>query len=95
MPDIFGDTPGEATTKIEDAGLTPGKVTVTTEPLGPIGTVVYQYPPAGTVADRGDPVAYTVTALIAPFDVRATVISQHSNSPTILRLVDDMAEYVD
>lgn len=95
VPDVITDTPAEATEKIENAGLTVGKITVTTVPGGKLGTVVQQFPPPGTLARAGDPVAIVVTALILPFDVRQTVISQYSNSPTILRLVDDMAQYVD
>lgn len=95
IPDVIGMTLADAEITIRAAGFLVGVTTITTEPLGPLGTVVLQSPPGGSHAFPGTKVALTSTALLAPFDVDATVISQYSNSPTINRLVENMADYVD
>lgn len=95
IPDVIGLTLADAEIKIRNAGFRVGVTTVTTEPVGPLGTVVFQSPPGGTSALPATKVNLTSTALLQPFNVDETVISQYSNSPTINRLVENMADYLD
>lgn len=95
IPNVLGMTLADAEITIRAAGFTVGPTTVTTEPLGALGTVVFQAPPGGSIALPGVAVSLTSTALFPPFEVDETVISQYTTSPTIMRLVHDLAQYVD
>lgn len=97
VPDIVGLSEATARIVILAASFTVGAVSRAFSEQ-PYGTVVIQDPPAGAFAAAGYPIVFTTSlGLITStsFDVRQTVISQYANSPTILRLVDNMAEYID
>lgn len=95
VPNVIGMTLTDGEITIRNAEYTAGTVTVTTSPDGPLGTIISQSPVGGTVAAPGTKVSLVVTSLLVPFNIDETVISQYSNSDTILRLVHNMAEYVD
>lgn len=94
VPDVVGETIIDATTTIQNANFVVGSINRVEGP-GPRGEVVAQFPPAGAAATFGSAVNITVYALVPGFDVNLTVISQYANSPTLLRLVQDMDEYLD
>jgi beta-lactam-binding protein with PASTA domain len=60
MPYIIGDTASEANGVIIAAGFITGAVDQTPNPA-PAGTVIYQYPLAGSMPDPGSPVNYTLS----------------------------------
>ncbi len=47
VPDVTGETPGQATTDLQDAGLTAGSTSLTTSCDVPAGTIAKTSPPAG------------------------------------------------
>jgi Protein of unknown function (DUF2612)/PASTA domain len=95
VPNIVGLSASGAAIALLSAGLDLGNVVfVNTDAQDP-GNVVTQSIPAGTAVAPGTMVDVTIAALVPPFDVDATVISQYANSPTIIRLVENMAEYMD
>lgn len=95
VPDVIGDVYEDAFAAIVAAGLRIGTVTVTTEPGAPLNVVRTEYPPAGSEVPYNTRVDLVITALVQPFDIGRTVISQYAQSPTLRRLVDNMAAYVD
>lgn len=96
VPNVVGEQLIVAENTIMAAGLTVGPITaVQLSGVAP-GTVNGQSPAPGTGVLPGTPVTLTsVSAITNAFDVRQTVISQYANSPTLLRLLDNMAEYID
>lgn len=102
VPNVVGLSDADARTAITNAGLAVGAVTAVYNRLVPIGVVLTQSPAAGTTVPLLYPVSVVESAgppppapLIAPFDVNTTVISQYAQSPTILGIVEAMAESLD
>lgn len=96
VPNVVGEQLIVAENQITAAGLTVGPITA--EQLSGItpGTVNGQSPAAGTGVLPGTAVSLTsVSAITTAFDIGPTVISQYANSPTLLRLVENMAQYID
>jgi beta-lactam-binding protein with PASTA domain len=96
VPNVVGEQLILAENTIMAAGLTVGPITA--EQLSGItpGTVNGQSPAAGTGVLPGTSVSLiSVSAITNAFDVEPTVISQYANSPTLLRLVENMAQYID
>lgn len=58
------------------------------------GEVVGQFPPPDAIATYGSAINLDIIGLIPDFDSNLTVISQYANSPTLLRLVDNMDQYL-
>lgn len=95
VPDIGGDTAARANAEIQAAGLSVGEAGTAVSDTVKYGNVVSQFPLAGAHALPGDSVSYLVSILQPTFNVDRTVISQYQNSPTLLRLVHNMSEYID
>jgi beta-lactam-binding protein with PASTA domain len=95
VPNIVGDTISAAAQALLDAGLLLGDVTIDTSGAGTVGAVVSQGVPAGALVQPGTRVSAVLAALVGPFNVDRTVISQYANSPTLLRLVHNMQDYID
>ncbi len=95
VPEIRGGTAAAANVAILSAGMRGGTITYVVDSEKPIGTVATQSIPAGTIVPAGTALDYVINVFIKPFDYRQTVISQYANSPTILGLIDNMAEYID
>lgn len=95
VPQLEGDSSAAGALALAAVGLGVGPIGFSTEPGHEIGTIVGQTILAGTVVPLGTKVGFTISILLAPFDIAKTVISQYANSPTILALVNDMAEWID
>lgn len=95
VPNVEGKTAAAANAAILAAGLIVGMAGTTTSDKVPFGSVVTQDPLPKTHVLPGSPVNYDISAPDADFNVDVTVISQYANSPTLLRLVHNMAEYID
>lgn len=95
VPQLEGDSSAAGALALAAVGLGVGPIGFSTEPGHEIGTIVDQTILAGTVVPLGTKVGFTISILLAPFDIAKTVISQYANSPTILALVNDMAEWID
>ena len=99
VPDILGLTQTEANNAITTIGLTVGTVDYALSDLVPVGEVVAQNPSAGLPVAYGSIVSYTLSLgnpfVGLSFDPEATVISQYANSPTLLRLITNMSQYID
>lgn len=96
VPNVVGLQLIIAENNIIAAGLTVGPITA--EQLSGItpGTVNGQSPAAGTGVLPGTAVSLiSVSAITTAFDIGPTVISQYANSPTLLRLIENMAQYID
>lgn len=96
VPNVVGEQLIVAENTILAAGLTIGPITaVQLSGITP-GTVNGQSPAAGTGVLPGTAVdLISVSAITNAFDVGPTVISQYANSPTLLRLIENMAAYID
>ena len=99
VPDILGDTATAANAAIVGIGLVVGAVSTQPSLSVPAGEVVSQNPYYGTPVASGSIVSYVLSsgppAPLLQFDVMTTLISQFANSPTLLRLVQNMAAYID
>lgn len=95
VPDVRGDIVAEARSAITTAGLVTGTATGVVDPNTPIGNVATQFPAPGTLVPFGSSVDIGISFLTPDFDVDQTVISQYANSPTILALVEDFAQWFD
>lgn len=100
IPDVTGDdlwTAGQtlAAASLGAIVLSSGQVSPVVNPNTPIGLISTQSPPAGTVVTAATPVDLQISSLSPSFDVSVTVISQYANSPTLLQLCKNMAQYVD
>ena len=99
VPDILGDTATAANAAIVGIGLMVGAVSTQASLSVPAGEVVSQNPYYGTPVASGSIVSYVLSsgppAPLLQFDVMATLISQFANSPTLLRLIQNMAAYID
>lgn len=94
-PDLYNDTAAQANTELMLVGLGVGPATTGFSDAVKYGSVMAQVPPAGAHLLPGSPVSYTISVPRSDFDVDRTVISQYQNSPTLLRLVHNMDEYID
>jgi Protein of unknown function (DUF2612)/PASTA domain len=95
VPDVEDKTAAAANAAILAANLSVGAAGTAVSKTVKFGNVVSQSPAPKTHVLPGTPVSYDISAPNADFDVDATVISQYANSPTLLRLVHNMAEYID
>jgi Protein of unknown function (DUF2612)/PASTA domain len=95
VPDVIGMTAAVAESTIAGAQLVTGAITGVLDPDIAIGSVGTQSPLPGTIVFAGTPVDLGISFIVPEFDVDATVISQYANSPTILALVANFAEYFD
>lgn len=95
VPNIVGLSASGAAIALLNAGLDLGNVVFVNTDAQLPGNVVTQAIPAGTPVAPGTMIDVTIAALVPAFDVDVTVISQYANSPTIIRLVENMAEYLD
>jgi len=93
-PDVEGKTASAANAEILAAGLSVGEPGVGISDTVPYGSVISQDPPPHTHMLPGQTITYVISVPDGDFNVRQTVISQYANSATILRLVDNMAEYL-
>lgn len=94
-PDLYKDTAAQANAELALVGLGVGPATSGFSDSVKYGSVMAQVPPAGTHLLPGAFVSYTISVPRSDFDVDQTVISQYQNSPTLLRLVHNMDEYID
>lgn len=99
IPNVIGLTAAQANQIISDQGFVLNAVAYAASDTVPAGIIISQNPSAGSPTSYGSFMGYTVS-LGAPqplgaFDFNATVISQYANSPTLLRLISNMAQYVD
>ena len=99
VPNVVGLTPTQANTLLNSQGFVVNAVAYAASDTVPAGIILSQNPSAGSPTSYGSFVGYTVSLgapqALGAFDFNATVISQYANSPTILRLVSNMAQYVD
>jgi beta-lactam-binding protein with PASTA domain len=103
VPDLSNLTQAQADAALAAVGLATGAVASLPNAFTPAGEVVSQNPPPFTLVAYGSLVNYLLSTgeQAAPlitatgFDVDVTVISQYMNSPTLLALVHNMAEYLD
>lgn len=95
VPNVVGLTAAQANQTIDAAGLQVGTDTGVLSDSIPIGSVATQSPVAGTIVSAGTLVNLGISFVSPVFDVDATVISQYANSPTILAMVADFAQYFD
>jgi Protein of unknown function (DUF2612)/PASTA domain len=95
VPDVIGMTAALAESTIAGAQLVTGAISGILDPDIAIGSVGTQNPLPGTIVFAGTPVDLGISFIVPEFDVDATVISQYANSPTILAMVANFAEYFD
>jgi Protein of unknown function (DUF2612)/PASTA domain len=95
VPDVIGMTAALAESTIAGAQLVTGTISGILDPDIAIGSVGTQSPLPGTIVFAGTPVNLGISFIVPEFDVDATVISQYANSPTILAMVANFAEYFD
>jgi Protein of unknown function (DUF2612)/PASTA domain len=95
VPDVIGMTAALAESTIAGAQLVTGAISGILDPDISIGSVGTQNPLPGTIVFAGTPVDLGISFIVPEFDVDATVISQYANSPTILAMVANFAEYFD
>lgn len=95
VPDVIGFSAADANAAIIAAGFIPGKITTVVTDQFEIGHVAAQSPLGGSTAIPGTPVNLQIAVFLKPFDVDVTVISQYANSPVLLQLVHNMAQYLD
>ncbi len=95
VPNVVGETAADANNTLAAAGFVTGTITPIVTDQFPIGTIAAQSPLAGSTAIPGSPVNLQVAVFLTPFDVDVTVISQYANSPILLQLVHNMAQYID
>lgn len=95
VPNLIGLTEAAAITALAGVGLVLGIVGTSAYSGRPIDTITEQTPFGGLIVPAGTRVNVAITRLIAPLDPIRSVISQYANSPTILRLIENMDEYVD
>ena len=101
VPNLFGLTPANANIAIVGANMALGNVTLAPSFDVLAGTVLSQSLVSGALVPKGTKLSYVIA--ISPLGkdkplsdtVRATVISQYANSPSILQLVDLFAQYAD
>lgn len=100
VPLIIGLDELDAQLALSNVTLVPGIITTLPSDTIPKGIIISQSPAAGSLAQPGSAVNYTVSSgkqIIIPagtFDFEATVISQYANSPTLLQLITNMNAYV-
>lgn len=95
VPDVVGLTSSVAADVLRAAGLRVGRITVDTSGATPLGLIASQFANAGALVAHGTKIALVLSAIAPPFDVSTTVISQYAQSPTLVELVENMAEYID
>lgn len=95
VPNLIGMSQTAALAALAGVGLVMGTIGFAPYSGRPIDTVANQDPVGGMVVPAGTKVNFAITQLVAPFDPLRSVISQYANSPTMLRLVENMDEYVD
>lgn len=95
VPDVLGLSAADANTAIINAGFIPAAGDPVVTEAYTIGDVADQSPLGGVIAPQGSTVTYNIAVFLLPFDPDVTVISQYANSPTILRLVENMGQYLD
>ncbi|MEM7251784.1 MAG: PASTA domain-containing protein, partial [Pseudomonadota bacterium] len=61
VPDVVGETQGDATTAITGVGLVVGTVTGANDPSVPVGSVISQDPIGGTTVDEGSAVDLVIS----------------------------------
>jgi beta-lactam-binding protein with PASTA domain len=103
VPDLIGLSEADALTALANLGLLPGAIGIAASTTVPAGIVLSQnigpgipFPIwiavgslVGFVVSSGPPPTDTL------FNYEPTVISQYANSPTLLKLIDNMNEYCD
>jgi beta-lactam-binding protein with PASTA domain len=95
VPDVVGMTSSDAANTLAAAFLRLGRVTVDVSGTFPLGTIASQDANAGALVPSGTKINLVLSAIAPPFDVDATVISQYSQAPTLVELVENVAEYID
>ena len=99
VPDLIGLTPDEANAILTTQGFVLNAVAYAASDTVQAGLILGQNPGAGSPTSYGSFVGYVVSlgapAPLGAFDFNSTVISQYANSPTLLRLISNMAQYVD
>lgn len=95
VPDVVGMTSSDAANTLSAAFLRVGRITVDVSGTFPLGTIASQDANAGALVPSGTKINLVLSAIAPPFDVDATVISQYSQSPTLVELVESMAAYID
>lgn len=95
VPDVVGLTVAAARIAITNAGLVVGTTLPVVTEATPIGSVDSQSPLPGTIVAANSLVNLAVAVFLEPFDLERTVISQYANSPVLLRLVNNMQQYID
>lgn len=94
VPDVVGLTAASAAALLGTVGLASAPSGIGHSATVPFGSVISQAPAAGSLVLAGAPVVEVISTPGSLFDVNATVISQYQNSATILRLVENMSEYL-
>lgn len=100
MPNVLGETKGQAITDITALGLSVFDVGTQFSDVFPPGIIIGQNPAPGAIVFVGELASLVeskgpfIPPLVPEFDPDVTVISQYANSPTILQLVQNMAQYL-
>lgn len=94
VPDVTHETAAQANAELLAIGLGVGPATTGFSDTIRYGSIVSQVPIEGAHVLPGTPVSYAISVPRSNFNVDLTVISQYQNSPTLLRLVHNMAEYL-
>lgn len=94
VPDLEGKTAAQANAELLALELSVGPATTGFSDSIPYGSVMGQTPAKDTHVLHGSAVSYQISVPRSNFNVDRTVISQYQNSPTLLQLVHNMAEYL-
>jgi hypothetical protein len=94
IPDLTNEPIIAAELLLVQDGFTVGTITFVQDSAINTGNVAAQDPIGGTSAPPGTAVNLTISVTSVPFDPDQTVISQYSNSPTLMQLVENMSTYL-
>lgn len=100
MPNVLGETTSQAISDINVIGLVVFTILTEFSDVIPAGQVLDQNPAPGATVYVGQFATITVSQgpfvppLVPIFDPSITVIAQYANSPTMLQLIQNMAEYL-
>jgi len=95
VPDVINDPVALAAQILGAAGLNVGGPVAVIDFSVPFGCISGQNPLPGTSVLIGSTVNLSVSSEVLPFNANATVISQYSNSNTLLQLIENMSTYID
>ena len=100
MPNVVGETQAQALSDVQSLGVVVFDILTEFSNVIPAGTVTSQTPAAGSIVYVGTFSTITVSKgpfippLVPIYDPSVTVMSQFANSPTMLQLITNMAQYL-